>query len=304
MVSPRKRDAASKVVAASRDNVGIWVELACEPAFGSGDKKYALKDVTFRNRFKRAMEGDLPAIRAILRMLKANEKERDRNKVCDDALERCVREKRYSALRKSERAADPALLLLGICAVGNEELARLGAADGPGFDGRLKALRPTHVMQWVADFARGRPDCPALSESQEDEIANFIRDDDAIILRDWHTRRSEVTAGLMRVRGPEATRFAPGRSGNSRGRPRGPKLRKSCSEYPFDGFFMEPATLRIGGQDRTMTRMDALMCNLVMRAAKGDDEIEAVIMPILARHVEEKWFYDRYGTIEFTEIRG
>jgi hypothetical protein len=81
-----------------------------------------------------------------------------------------------------------------------------------------------------------------------------------------HKRPSDRDYDVGYGKPPKATRFQPGQSGNSRGRPKGSKSGKSLLEQTLD----EIVILNEGKVARRMTKREAFFKALVARALKHD----------------------------------
>lgn len=180
-----------------------------------------------------------------------------------------------------------ALLVLGICAVDDASLAKLGAPDDAGYEGKLKQLRPTRIEQWVVDLVLRRADGPLLDDWQRRGIEQRTVTADSPEVGEWRSRCGELISALMDVRGPGATRFRSGESGNPRGRPR-KSQKETEAELPYGDFFIEPVETKVMGEKRTMTRLDALMVKLTTMAGQGDEKIGDLLLPQLMKHYEAK----------------
>jgi hypothetical protein len=254
--------------------LGAWAKLAFANTYGTGDKKYSDFDLMLRQEYKLAWEGDPTAIKFMLGLLDANLKARDYHypEAGQGVIWRGGRPPRYRG--GEPRNADMALLLLGICAVSNEWLKRLRGGGELSYEEKLRTLRPDFIEAWVFELA-------------EKEPSGFWGVGDSTVhpkLSDWNANKAEVLKELMRERGPGATRFKPGQSGNLKGRPC-----KRPAKYPYDDFFMETFEVQIGGVKHTLTRLDALLKQLANKAAKGDIKILRLLAPRLARSREMEW---------------
>lgn len=79
-----------------------------------------------------------------------------------------------------------------------------------------------------------------------------------------------------------STRFQPGQSGNKRGRP----VRHVAAALPFDGFLNEPLTMMIEGEPFEGTRLLAMIHQANLRAIKDDDKLAKLLN---AAYVEEHY---------------
>jgi Family of unknown function (DUF5681) len=67
-------------------------------------------------------------------------------------------------------------------------------------------------------------------------------------------------------RPPKATRFAPGRSGNPRGRPKGSRSVGAI----LKGIMSQKVTVTEGGRMRRLSRLEVMLLRLANDAARGD----------------------------------
>lgn len=284
------------MVAASRrkqqnfEYVGDWMEIGLEKMHGSGGKRYSISDIMLRQEYKLAMEGELSAVRHMMRMIDTIIKARDEAACHVIEIIRGDEDK----VAERPRNADLALLILGICSVSDASCQRLENASGAGYDQQLRMMSPCYIEPWVVELAKSRESgghdkpqsCSKLEPSLKlASVANTAK---------WRENRTRLLSELMRTRGPGATRFKPGQSGNARGRPP-----RTHPELPYEDFFMEMLTVKIGGKKRQITRLDALMYQLMMMASKGDVKIRRIILPRLSKHYEQEWFaqFERPMTI-------
>lgn len=267
-----------------RDTVGAWVDLTFEKIHDHGGTRYSSYDLLLRQVYKEALEGKPAAVKAIVRMLRANIEERAKQKEWEERHAPVDHRPRRDVLAN----ASLALLILGIGALDNAALKRLGQPGDAGYERRLRTLQPNRIEQWAVDAALAQPDQPPRSEASYRYTVGSVVADSAN-LTDWETRKAELLAGLMRLRGPGATRFVPGQSGNRLGRP--PKCEEET--FPYDDFFMEPLTTTVDGRERTITRLDALMHRLTSMAMKDNKPLRRLITPVLMKFHELRWQEDQ-----------
>lgn len=254
--------------------LGAWPDLARAKIHDSGGKKYSEYDLMLRREYKRALDGNIKSIKFMLRILDANLKARDYHfpPVHHVVIWRGGCPPRPPA--KNSRNADLALIILGIGAVSDRKLKELRSECERSYEEKLRDLQPDMLEPWVYCFARGES---LPSNTDPTDSCDNSR------LQEWGAAKEKLLADLMRLRGPGATRFKPGQSGNPKGRPRAKAI------YPYEEFFMEPVTLKFGRQTIRTTRIDALLRHLVNKAAKGDDKLQDLLLPILAKLEEAKW---------------
>lgn len=265
-----------------------WDEVALEPFHLLEGKRYSMSELVLMKRFKRAWQGDLKAVRDILKMLSLHTAAR---KVLDQPYDDdwCdpKAQRRRRARRRDEHTADPALLLLGIAVVDNGALHKLGEPGDEGFDKRLLALSPTHLAEWVVEFAQGRP---GYDEAASRRHAGFMAmPEDHRAISQWRGRRADLLARIVAARGPGATKFRKGVSPNPRGRPRRRKVEPVKPDLPYGDFFNEMVSMPSNGRVYTVSRLDALMCKLMSEALKGDEKLEALVAPIIIALEELNW---------------
>lgn len=252
--------------------LGAWTDLVLEKMYGSPGSKYCEFDVWLRREFQLAMDGNLRAIKTMLELLDANIKARDYlyPEAPKGVIWRGGRPSRN--LEKEPRNADMALLILGICELGNEVVHHLRAKSEASYEEKLMALRPDMIAPWVQVAAKGASACePRVAECSGEPKREA-----------WNANKEALLADLMRLRGPGATRFKPGRSGNPKGRPR------QKEKYPYEDFFMEVLPLKFGKRTVRVTRLDALIKRLASKAA-DEPKIRALLMPRLRKIKEMEW---------------
>lgn len=76
---------------------------------------------------------------------------------------------------------------------------------------------------------------------------------------------------------PKHFRFKPGQSGNPKGRPKGRIPLAQLLEKHLDA----KMTVTIGGQQKTMTRREALVIGFVGDALKGKDKVRKQVLDLL-----------------------
>lgn len=279
--APTRGDLAKRY--AARRSIGAWAELSFEKTYGQGYSKYSAFDILLRQEFNRAVEGDMQAVKVLLRMAKANLREADQR----FEIVRGYPDDGYKPEKQSN--ADLACLILGIGVVDNDAVERVSGASR---EYELKRLKPTHIAKWVVDAAL---DANVPSDPSKWGLERFKRMaaccDDARF-SEWQAKKAELLEELVRLRGPRSGRWQPGKSGNPRGRP-GFKsdinVEIQDQEYPYDDFFLEPFTLTVGGQALTVTRLEALMHKLVVEAGKGNSKARRLLLPELMSFHEMKW---------------
>jgi hypothetical protein len=76
---------------------------------------------------------------------------------------------------------------------------------------------------------------------------------------------------------PKHSRFKPGQSGNSRGRPKGRVPTTQLLEQHLNA----KITVTVGGTQKTITRREALIIGLVTDALKGKDRVRKQVLDLL-----------------------
>jgi hypothetical protein len=263
-----------------------WEELA---VYGEPDTSAGY--MVLRRQFNEAMSGNLPAIKVMLKMIKANEAARKKREEYDSR--RALPADRYefvtARLLGEERRGDPALLLLGIGVISNSAMRRMAEPDEPGYENELRALGPTHIASWVLDWAMAREDCPDLSDLQLENVRARVLSEDGAETSEWRERKDDLLSQITALRGPNGARFSPGQSGNRRGRPR----KKTGFGYPEDdpmgSFFDEVMTTTVHGEEKAMSRLDALLFQLTVQAARGDNKVGALLGPRIIEALAGQW---------------
>ena len=266
----------------SAKHLGVWTELSLAKIHGPKGKRHSQVEHMLHEEFRKALEGDVAAIRTILRMLEANRKARD--EFYPEPQPPGFTRDGMPVEREGDRPrnADLALLILGICAVDKSSLDRLGEKGDPGYEARLMALAPDSIEPWVARASKSSGSSRKTSHIPE-----------------WEARKEEILSELMRVRGPGASRFRPGTSGNPRGRPR-----KRTTPFPYDDFFTGIVHMTVNGRKQRLTRLDALMAQVTTMAAKGNDKIRRLMLPRLMDLYEAKWDEQQERVVVPQFIRG
>jgi hypothetical protein len=276
-----------------------WETLVTEQLHGETGQNYSTADLFLRKQYKLALEGNTRAIRVMMSMLKENNAERKKRCFYYSEWDDPIAERRRRAIIRDRCRADPALLLLGIAVVDNRRVSMVGLPEDQGFEKRLRSMRPTHLADWVVDFARMR----AVRHNLRISVCSgsTVRAEDDVDIRLWQANKGMLLERIVAAHGPSGSRFAKGQSPNPRGRPR-KKPNSSCEEFPFDGFFMEPVTIPFGSKSYVVTRLDALMWSLSIKAAKGEAKIAEVIAPTIIQLKLLKWKQSNLPKIVETRI--
>lgn len=261
------------------DGFGTWIDLALDPVVRSDRTKFSHMELLLRQRVSEAHKGDPAAIRMLVRAWLANKRAHDSHQTAlrpaDYRLETTV----WNA-----RNGDLALLILGIAEVDNATLAGLRPGE-PGYESRIKNLRPTRIARWAVNLALNDRRACAPGKGEVKRLEPSLARVDELQTSEWREAKSRYLSELMRLRGPGATRFSPGVSGNRHGRP--PKW---DYDYPYDhGFLLEPVSVRFQGKERTMPRLEALLFQLLLKGMKGDRKIMRVLEPVLMKVHEERF---------------
>jgi len=278
-----------------------WEGLVLAPLHSSNGEMFSTADVLIRKRYKQAFDGDVRAARDMIKAARANAKARKAQQVTYNEWDDPLEQRRRRAKEREARLADPALLLLGIAAVDNEAFRNLGEPGEPGFAGRLARLRPTHLAQWVVDYAKSRSGHPARDLPYS--MTGSVLPEDHPELSVWREAGDWLLAHLVRTRGPGATRFQEGISPNPSGRPRGRKTEPEDEDLPFDRFFSELTEIPAGGKLITVTRLDALIWKLMVEAGKGNDQLLNLLAPRMVDLVTLQW-KSRVPTAIMEDYRG
>ena len=133
----------------ARESIGAWANLAFEKIYGNGNEKFSAFDVLLRKEFNRALDGNLQAIKVLLRMAKANMRE------AGPRIE-IVRGELPDPNRPPQPVnAELAYLILGIGVVENEALKWM---PGDFRKYEIPRLKATHIANWVVEAALVAPD--------------------------------------------------------------------------------------------------------------------------------------------------
>jgi hypothetical protein len=81
-------------------------------------------------------------------------------------------------------------------------------------------------------------------------------------------------------RPPKATRFAPGRSGNPRGRPKGSRSVGAI----LKGIMNQKVAVSEGGQLRRVSRLEGMLLRLANDAARGDARVTKLLLELNDRY--------------------
>jgi Family of unknown function (DUF5681) len=81
-------------------------------------------------------------------------------------------------------------------------------------------------------------------------------------------------------RPPQATRFAPGKSGNPRGRPKGSRSVGAI----LSGIMSQKVTVSEGGRTRRVSRLEVMLLRLASDAARGDARVTKLLLELNDRY--------------------
>jgi hypothetical protein len=81
-------------------------------------------------------------------------------------------------------------------------------------------------------------------------------------------------------RPPKATRFAPGKSGNPRGRPKGSRSVAAI----LDGIMSQKVTVSEGGRTRRVSRLEVMLLRLANDAARGNARVTKLLLELKDRY--------------------
>jgi Family of unknown function (DUF5681) len=81
-------------------------------------------------------------------------------------------------------------------------------------------------------------------------------------------------------RPPKASRFAPGKSGNPRGRPKGSRPVGAI----LDGIMSQKVTVSEGGRTRRVSRLEVMLLRLANDAARGDARVTKLLLELKDRY--------------------
>ena len=81
-------------------------------------------------------------------------------------------------------------------------------------------------------------------------------------------------------RPPKATRFAPGNSGNPRGRPKGSRSVGAI----LKGIMTQKVTVTEGGRMRRVSRLEVMLLRLANDAARGDARVTKLLLELNDRY--------------------
>lgn len=81
-------------------------------------------------------------------------------------------------------------------------------------------------------------------------------------------------------RPPKATRFAPGKSGNPRGRPKGSRSVGAI----LNGIMSQKVTVSEGGRTRRVSRLEVMLLRLANDAARGDARVTKLLLELNDRY--------------------
>lgn len=276
-----------------------WEEMAT----GLYQVEGSAGEVILRRLYAEALQGHGPSIKAMLKLIRRHHAAARKRKEAAARLGQVDRfEQVTSRMVREERRADPALLLLGIGLVDNATIHMLGDPADPYYEGELKALAPTHLANWVVDWALAREECPELTGAELLTIRSECAGEDDPVVSTWRAEKDSLLEQIVALRGPQGSRFAPGQSGNTRGRPRKRVTYGYPEEGPFGAYFDELVPITVHGVPEQVSRIDALMVKLCGEAAQGDIKLAAMIGPELLNAFMRQW-EDRFEAPPLLETR-
>lgn len=259
-----------------KEHFGVAFDIISDREFGANGK--SVMDVLMHQRFKLASEGDLPAIRAMLRVISANLKGRKETRECGEIIRGD-----FSNPDPEPRNADLAMVILGIAGFDDAALRGVGLEEDEFENWYVRGLRPNRIERWVVEFAAKEGFAGDADPLTIRQVAAAMIDEERSDVGLWDTFLDRIKARLMGVYGPGATKFKAGVSGNLKGRPR-----KYAPVYPYDDFLTEAVSVQMKGEARTMTRLDALLLKLAMMAPSNRQIADQVLKITMQQH-EQGW---------------
>lgn len=292
--APRKKRRATEYTK-HRTKIGIGFEFATRRVKSRNGGMSSIMERRLAIHYKGAMEGDVGSIKAMIRAIKMNIKAATKQ---GRSYHTAKKEKENSdwatywekmdgprvASRMPEPTnADMALFVLGIAGVGDPKLISLGAPGSAAYMEGLKTLSPTKFEPWFLEKMFERAKAMGRSAAEIQAICNHMERSSSNF-SEWHGNKERLLADLMRVRGPGATRFVPGQSGNRSGRPT-----KVDVDLPYDGFMMKMVEIPAHGKMHKVSRLDALIFKLATMDPLKNRGVAAQITELLMRLYESGW---------------
>lgn len=290
--APRKKRRATEYTK-HRAQIGIGLEFATRSVKRRDGSYTSIHDQRLAIHYKAAFEGDVGSIKVMIRAIKDNLKAAQKQGFAHRTAEESKQQEKWEARLDSFDArkevkpepvnADLAMFILGIAGVGDPMLESLGVPGSPTYLEGLKTLGPTRFEPWFLEEMLARATSMRLPASDIQAICNRMARSTSNF-SEWHASRERLLADMMRVRGPGATRFVPGQSGNRRGRPP-----KQNIQLPFDGFLMKMVEIPIQGKMRKVSRLDALIYKLASMDPRKRPGVGAQITELLMRLHTSGW---------------
>lgn len=291
--APRKKRRATEYTK-HRTEIGIGLDFATRRIKRRDGSYTSIMQQRMALHYKAAFEGDVGSIKAMIRAIKKNIKAASEQGFSFGVQKQSKRTEEWNAHldRRWEGAgrkapeptnADLALFVLGLAGVGDPMLESLGEPGGERYIEGLKTLSPAKFEPWFLEVMLDRAKSLGLSPAEIQSICNHMGRSRSNF-SEWHASKGRLLEDLMRVRGPTATRFVPGQSGNRRGRPRKPTI-----QLPYDGFLMKMVEIPVQGKMRKVSRLDALLLKLSTMDPTRNPGVAAQITELLMRLHEAGW---------------
>lgn len=245
---------------------GNAFDLAFEPLIeikGPVTEKVSTFDVLMRRRYREALEGKVDAIKVMLNVIRHDA--RFRAEANGPHRTRIVREGASGIV-----PATPAMRLLDI-------------ARPMGLAGRIG------IAPWVAALVRQRLGDRAVDACREylcDPVSSegSCSEDGAKPVERYSLHDDPDYYIPPKASAPQATWFPKGKSGNPAGRPP-----RRDIDVPFGGFLQGMVAIKIEGQERTVTRLEALVYQLQVKALNGDASVSRLLVEAgVAEHLD-RW---------------
>lgn len=268
--------ATKQVRQSPRNPIDILLEPTISLGPNEGGKRISAYEALMRQEFRKAMEGNVPALKMFVKILRAQNKARvamlkpgpkltvdwGREPLCDH---------------------DGVLRLLGIAVRVTPPPLKVRDSEGRSVQ---RHQEPTlSLSTWAFEAAIER--CHITNRAEIQKLQRWAQPIGTVDPRPVHVAIEPP------VRDPTETRFKKGQSGNPRGRPRKERL---PDRLPIESFLDEEVELRINGEMRTVSRLEGLLFAAQAQGLRGYAGVRRTLLELCTQELTARWVRREHQT--------